>query len=381
MDIKNRKISELIPAEYNPRYITDEAFEQLKASIQRFEAVEPVLVNMHPDRENIIVSGHMRIRAAKSLGLDMFPCVELNLDPDKERELNIRMNKNTGAWDWDELANNFNVEELKDWGFSDDELFGNFDTEEAEAEEDNYKIPDKIETDIVLGDLIEIGRHRLLCGDSTDSDQVAKLMDGKKADMVFTDPPYNIDYQGVSDSRKVKNDKMSDEDSVSFLSSALNYGELVYYVCCSWQYYHLFRKALENNNIPLKAVIIWNKVNPAQNLDKYYKQHEFILYSGPFGGENTIRGDVWEKKREQNTAHPTMKPIELISMAIKDNPLKQNIVDPFVGSGSTMVAAHKVDRKCYGMEIDPKYCQVIIDRMQKLDDTLEIKINGDPYGV
>ena len=123
MEVKERNISELIPAEYNPRYITDEALEHLKASMQRFDAVEPVLVNMHPERKNIIISGHQRIKAAKSLGLKTFPCVELSLDKDKERELNVRMNKNTGDWDYDELAVNFEVDDLLDWGFTEKELF------------------------------------------------------------------------------------------------------------------------------------------------------------------------------------------------------------------------------------------------------------------
>ena len=138
MEVKERNISELIPAEYNPRYISDEALEHLKASIQRFDAVEPVLVNVHPDRKNIIISGHQRIKAAKSLGLETFPCVELNLDKDKERELNIRMNKNTGAWDWDELATYFDVDELTDWGFTEKELFA---YDESEFGED-FELPD-----------------------------------------------------------------------------------------------------------------------------------------------------------------------------------------------------------------------------------------------
>lgn len=123
MKTVDRKVENLIPAEYNPRHIGEEAFEQLKASIKRFDAVEPIVVNMHPDRENIIISGHQRHRAAKSLGMDTFPCVEVELDRDQERELNIRMNKNTGSWDWDELANQFHAEELVDWGFTSEELF------------------------------------------------------------------------------------------------------------------------------------------------------------------------------------------------------------------------------------------------------------------
>ena len=147
MKVVERKISELIPAEYNPRYISDEQLVHLKASIQRFEAVEPVLVNMHPDRKNIIISGHQRVKAAKSLGMAEFPCVELSLDRDKERELNIRMNKNTGGWDWDELANHFDTEELTEWGFTEDELFSNstFEAEENLGEDPYTK---KIESPV-----------------------------------------------------------------------------------------------------------------------------------------------------------------------------------------------------------------------------------------
>ena len=135
MEVKERNISELIPAEYNPRYITPEALEQLKASIQRFDAVEPVLVNVHPERKNIIISGHQRLKAAKSLGLETFPCVELNLDKDKERELNVRMNKNTGNWDWDDLGVYFESDELIEWGFTEGELFGNMELPEPDMDD------------------------------------------------------------------------------------------------------------------------------------------------------------------------------------------------------------------------------------------------------
>ena len=202
MKVIERKINELIPAEYNPRQLSKEQAEQLKASLQRFGAVDPAIVNIHPDRKNIIVGGHQRLKTAQSIGWDTFPCVEVELDRDKERELNIRLNKNTGGWDYDALANYFEVEELTDWGFSNEELFGDIEDEEVEAKEDDYQEPDEIHTDIVLGDLIEIGEHRLLCGDSTDSDQVAKLMDGQKADMVLSDPPYgmflNADYSSLN---------------------------------------------------------------------------------------------------------------------------------------------------------------------------------------
>lgn len=222
----------------------------------------------------------------------------------------------------------------------------------------------------------EIFSHRLMCGDSTKEEDVAKLMNGNKADMVFTDPPYNISYSGIKDKREIINDKMDEEQFVSFLEKSIMKCETAY-VCCSWQYCHLFKKAMENKGMPPKAMIIWNKVNPAQHLDKYYKQHEIIFYFGKFGGQKTIRGDIWECKRQKNTVHPTMKPIELISMALKDNPLKKEIYDGFGGSGSTLIACEQLNRKCYMMELDCKYIQVIIERYIAFTGNKVYRLNDD----
>jgi DNA modification methylase len=216
-----------------------------------------------------------------------------------------------------------------------------------------------------LGDLYILGDHRLLCGDSTCVTDVERLMGGQKADMVFTDPPYNIDYQGVKDRReKIKNDKMSDSDFVDFLSESLPGCETMY-VCCSWQYAHLFRQAMERIGRKPKAMIVWDKINPAQHLDKYFKQHEIIFYYGDFGGHKTVRGDVWSLKRQRNTVHPTMKPVELIELALEDQPGKKIVLDSFGGSGSTLIACEKTGRHCRMMEIDPKYCDVIVARWEQ----------------
>ena len=372
------KIYKLRKHPENPRVIKDVKFQLLVDSIKDFpEMLEkrPLVVN----EDLQVLGGNMRLRAAQEAGLkEIWIDVAEGWSIEKQNEFIIKDNSGFGEWDWDALANSWDVEDLNDWGL---DLPPMFDEPDPEATEDDYTEPDDMQVDVVLGDLIEIGEHRLLCGDSTDSDQVAKLMNGKKADMVFTDPPYNINYEGVKKGNhdKIKNDKMSDEDFVKFLYDALNINCDTFYVCCSWQYSHLFKKALEDLQKPVKSFIVWDKVNPAQHLDKYFKQHEIILYHGKFGGQKTIRGDVWQTKRERNTVHPTMKPISLIEMAMNDNLDKKNIYDAFLGSGSTMVAAHQLKRKCYGMELDPKYCQVIIDRMQKLDSQLEIKINGKDY--
>jgi len=374
MNIEWVKTKDIIPNTENPRIIKDDKFKKLVQSIKDFPEmleIRPIVVN----NEMMILGGNMRLKAIQEIGIKEVPIIKAeNLTEQQQREFLIKDNVGFGEWDWDALANDWDPAELNEWGLD----VPNMDLTELEAEEDDFDVPEGgIETDIVLGDLFEIGEHRLLCGDSTDSDAVARLMDGEKADMVFTDPPYNIDYQGVKDKRdKIANDKMSDEDFTQFLYDALNINCDTFYVCCSWQYSHLFKKALEDLQKPVKSFIVWDKINPAQHLDKYFKQHEIILYHGKFGGQKTVRGDVWQTKRQRNTVHPTMKPIELIEMALNDNTDKKNIYDAFLGSGSTMVAAHQLKRKCYGMELDPKYCQVIIDRMKKLDPTIKIKRNG-----
>jgi DNA modification methylase len=368
------KITDIKLNPNNPRLIKDDKFKKLVQSVKDF----PEMLNIRPivvNKDMIILGGNMRFRACKEAGIKEIPVIVADLSEDKQREFLIKDNTSGGEWDWDMIANEWDSEELEAWGLD----LPVFDIkDEGTAEEDNYEVPDEIKTDIVLGDLFEIGNHRLLCGDSTDSDAVAKVLNGNNIEMVFTDPPYNIDYQGVKDKRdKIANDKMSDEDFTQFIYDAINVNCDTFYVCCSWQYSHLFRKAMEDLQKPVKSFIVWDKVNPAQHLDKYFKQHEIILYHGKFGGQKTIRGDVWQTKRERNTVHPTMKPISLIEMALKDNPDKKNIYDAFLGSGSTMVASHQIGRKCFGIELDPKYCQVILERMNQLDPSLVIKRNGE----
>ena len=368
----------------NPRIQNDAEFELLKKSLLEFPEMREIreLVVYQHDGDYIVVGGNMRLKALKEIGEKEVLCKVLpdNFPHEKITEFVIKDNAHFGQWDFAALADW--AEPVRDWGVD----VPDWDSATGlTATDDNYEIPEEIKTDVVLGDLITFEKngkelHRLMCGDSTDSDSVAKLMNGEKADMVFTDPPYNINYQGVNKKMdKITNDKMSDSDFVQFLYDALNINSDTFYVCCSWQYSHLFREALDKLQKPVKSFIVWNKVNPAQHLDKYFKQHEILLYHGKFGGQKTLRGDIWEVKREQNTVHPTMKPISLISIALSDNADKKNIYDAFLGSGSTMVAAHQLKRKCYGMELDPKYCQVIIDRMLKLDPTIEIKKNGEPY--
>lgn len=362
-EIEYRKLVDLKKLPNNPRTIKSADMERLKQSIKDnpdyFEARPLILSNR--TGELIILAGNQRYEAAKSLGMDEVPTFLIEgLTEEREREIVIRDNVSNGEWDMDALANEWDTQELTDWGVD-----INWDEPEQEVVEDEAPEVSDEPANSVLGGVYQLGKHRLMCGDSTDAGSVAILMDGQKADMVFTDPPYNIAYKGISDKRTIENDKMPEADFVAFLKKSIMRCPTVY-VCCSWQYAHLFKKAMTEIGTPPKAMIVWDKINPAQHLDKYFKQHELIFYYGKFGGEKTLRGDVWQLKRQVNTVHPTMKPIELIAMALGDNKDAQKVYDGFGGSGSTLIACEQLGRKCYMMELDPKYCDVIRKRWWKL---------------
>jgi DNA modification methylase len=246
---------------------------------------------------------------------------------------------------------------------------------------DEDAVPDvTVQPVTVLGDVWVLGKHRLMCGDSTSVDDIDKLLAGDKVEMVFTDPPYNIGYQDMTGTHDaIKNDKMDDAEFLDFLRSTIMPCDVMY-VCCSWQYAHIFKQAMAELDRPAKAMIVWDKVNPAQHLDLYFKQHEIIFYHGPFGGQKTQRGDVWQVKRQRNTVHPTMKPVELIEMALNDHPTRKVVYDAFGGSGSTLIACEKVGKRARLMELEPKYIDVIIKRWQDFTGKIAIHAEtGEPF--
>ena len=367
MKIEIADITSIKPYENNPRKLKDAAIEKVAMSLKEYGFRQPIVV----DKDRIIVVGHTRYRASKKLGFKEVPItVADNLTPEQINAYRIADNRTAEESEWDSelLAMEIKDLEAKDFkldllGFNEDQL-NDILFEEKQGLTDEDEVPEAPEEPISkLGDIWKLGNHRLMCGDSTFIDNIDLVTQKKKIDMVFTDPPYNIDYQGVKDKRKIKNDKMDDDSFVDFLTSSLLGCETMY-VCCSWQYAHLFREAMTKIARKPKAMIIWDKVNPAQHLDKYFKQHEIIYYYGDFGGQKTLRGDVWNLKRKKNTLHPTMKPVELITMALEDQKDKKTVYDGFLGSGSTIIACEKMDRICYGMELDPKYCDVIIKRWE-----------------
>ena len=369
MEIIKKPIDSLIPYAKNARVHDDAQIAQLAGSIKEFGFNNPILI----DKDNGIIAGHGRVMAARKLGLTEVPTILLDhLNETQRKAYILADNRIAINSTWDNEMLSLELMDIKDdvslamLGFNVDELDALLNpTQLTDGLTDEDAVPDVPEEPTTkLGDIYQLGNHRLMCGDSTSIDAVEKLLDGKRPDMVFTDPPYNIDYQGVKDKRdKIKNDKMSDESFKDFLIQSLYSCETMY-VCCSWQYAHLFKEAMEAIGRKPKAMIVWDKVNPAQHLDKYFKQHELIFYYGDFGGHKTIRGDVWTLKRQRNTVHPTMKPVELIELALNDQSDKKIILDLFGGSGSTLIAAEKIGRQARLMELDPKYCDVIIKRWE-----------------
>jgi DNA modification methylase len=339
----------------------------------------------------IILGGNMRYNASKEAGLkEVYIIKAEDLTEQQKAEFIIKDNVGFGEWDWDMLANEWNTDDLQDWGL---DLPLDLSVEELEAEEDYYDVPEGgIETDIVLGDLFEIGEHRLLCGDSTCSDTVAKLMNGEKADMVLTDPPYNVNYGANNNSkwkqgdRSIENDNMSGGDFKNFIQGVVSNIKLF----CDGVVYCFGAQGADgrimfsvlDENLHNSGTIVWLKDRLVLGRSKYHNKYEPCWFGWNKSGE-TFTDDrsltnVFECKRPtKSDLHPTMKPIELLEMPLNHNPKAKSVLDLFLGSGSTMVAAHQLKRKCYGMELDPKYCQVIIDRMKKLDSTLVIKKNGE----
>ena len=362
-------LERLIPYAKNARTHSDAQIAQIAASIREWGWTTPVLV----DEAGTIIAGHGRLLAAQRLQMTEVPVMVASGWTDAQKRAYVladnKLALNAG---WDNELLGLEMADLKGLdfdldltGFSPDEIAALQPIQLNEGLTDEDAVPEVGENPVTVpGDVWLLGKHRVMCGDSTSVDAVEKLIAGEKIEMVFTDPPYNINYQDMKkEHEKIKNDKMDDNSFLDFLRNSI-YPCDVMYVCCSWQYAHLFKQVMSELDRPAKAMIVWDKVNPAQNLDLYFKQHEIIFYHGPFGGQKTIRGDIWQIKRQKNTVHPTMKPVELIEIALKDHINKKTVYDAFGGSGSTMIACEKIGKKSFLMELDPKYCDVIVKRWQ-----------------
>lgn len=393
----------------NPKKRDQNGFLRLQKSLAKFGHVFDGIAN----KDMSLIDGHSRLELAEPNSKLRVFVPSRQLSEKEYLEMNAIFDlAKAGEIDLQILEEQFTEEFFEEWGMKEDK---------HAAQEDNYVIPEEIKTDIVLGDLIEIGTHRLLCGDSTDVNSVAKLMKGEKADMVMTDPPYNVDYRGGT-GLTIMNDDMDNDSFYTFL--------LMFYKAFSdvtkeggaWYVGHAdieganFRKAFKESGLLLKQCLIWVKNALVMGRQDYHWKHEPCLYGWKEGSAHYFTDDrtkttviedklditklkkdelvkllsevmsdktkttiIHHHKPLKNAEHPTMKPILLLAPLIENSSkIGWTVADPFCGSGSTMVAAHQLKRKCYGMEIDPKYCQVIIDRMRALDPEIKVLKNGQP---
>lgn len=390
MQLKTLKLTDLRPADYNPRIITEEEFNGLKESLTTFGQQENLIVN----KDMTLISGHQRYEAMKALGWVEAVCNLVDLDKHQEKKLNVLMNSQAISGKYDDLMLSEILEELK---LDDDyeslrlDKLEPLDLSSVEIEEDE---PPEVSSEppvSKLGEIYQLGRHRVMCGDSTDKASVELLMDGVKADMVFTDPPYNLSFKGQDLSHTSKEGKRVDkykgantkhseiindqtENFDSFITEVLT--NLKQLDTKAW-YFTFSDLTLDQLLVPMrkmgftwKSIIIWSKNQATLSGKDYKSRYEPIVYGckdGAFYGERYKQEDIWEFQRTlKNDLHPTMKPIPLIAQAIR-NSSKENesVVDLFLGSGSTLIACEQTDRTCYGMELDPKYVDVIRKRYAK----------------
>ena len=349
MKIESKLVLDLKPATYNPRQISTKQYKDLKVSIKKFGLVDPIIIN----KDNTVIGGHQRLKICKELKYIDIECVVLDLSKEEERELNIRLNKNTGDFDMDILANEFDIDELVDWGFKHIDLDINIDKITEGNTEDDH-IPEVKESRVKLGDVWQLGKHRLMCGDSTKESDVAKLMNGDKADMVFTDPPYGMNAVSKSGvlSKKYKKDIIGDDDT-QIAEKSFNLINDIFKCPQVWWGANYYANIIPNS----EGWIVWDKNNGQSD------QTDCELAYTNIRSVCRLYKQASEKK---NRVHPTQKPVSLFLWVLERFNLKPDIVlDVFLGSGSTLIACEKTNRICYGMELDTKYCDVIIERWEQ----------------
>jgi site-specific DNA-methyltransferase (adenine-specific) len=383
MELIKKKVSELIPYINNSRTHSEEQITQLISSIKEFGFTNPILI----DKENSIIAGHGRLLAVKRLGHEEVPCIIISgLTKTQIKALIIADNQlalNAG-WDLEKLS--VEIEGLKDEDFNIDILGFNDDFikdllfKENQGLTDEDDVPETSEQSITkLGDIWKLGNHKLICGDSTLLNSYEKLFGENKADLLMTDPPYNVDYEGgTKDKLTILNDSKSDNDFLQFLTDAFNNCAINLKLGCSFYIFHSdwfgleFRQSIKNTDLEMKQNLIWQKNSLVIGRQDYQWQHEPCLYGWKKGASHS-----WYSDRKQTTIikfdrptksklHPTMKPVGLIEYLIKNSSKQEDIIlDPFLGSGTTLMACEKLQRFCYGIELDPKYCDVIIKRWQQ----------------
>ena len=397
MLIEKKNTAELLPAEYNPRKDLkpgNPEYDNLKRSIEQFGYVEPVIWNKVTGR---VVGGHQRLKVLIDMGIIEVECVVVEMDAEKEKALNIALNKISGEWDKEKLA--LLIADLQGADF--DVSLTGFDPAELDAlfkdsikdgiHDDAFDVETELKKPPItkLGDVWTLGRHRLVCGDSTKANTFDLLMAGAKANLVITDPPYNVNYEG--NAGKIKNDNMANDAFYSFLLSAFQNTEAVMADDASIYVFHAdteglnFRRAFSDAGFYLSGCCIWKKQSLVLGRSPYQWQHEPVLYGWKKNGKHqwyTGRKEttIWEfDKPKKNGDHPTMKPIPLLAYPIMNSSMTNTLVlDPFGGSGSTLIACEQSDRSCYTIELDEKFCDVIVKRyIEQVGSADKVSIERD----
>lgn len=403
MIIRKVPVTDINPAEYNPRKDLkpgDPAYEKLKRSMTEFGYVEPIIWN---EETGNIVGGHQRYKVLVAEGHTEVECVIVKMSPEREKALNVALNKVTGDWEFEALADLIKDLEAQDFdvtltGFDAAEIEDLFSQVHDKDATDDYDVNKALEEAAFVkpGDVWLLGRHRLLCGDATKPEDVEKLMDGKKANLVLTDPPYNVDFESAS-GLKIRNDKQDNDTFYSFLLAAFKNmaehtapGGSIYVFHADTEGLN-FRKAFIEAGFHLSGVCIWKKNSLVLGRSPYNWIHEPILFGWLRGGKHkwfTGRSEttVWNyDKPKKNGEHPTMKPVPLLCYPIKNSSQVNGIVmDLFGGSGSTLIACEQIDRIAYTLELDPKYATVIVKRYMEqvgTDDDVYVLRDGEKVHI
>lgn len=392
MEIKELPLKELKPAAYNPRKKLkkgDKEYEKIKQSLLKFGYVDPILVN----EDLTVIGGHQRLTVLKDLDYETAKCVIVDLPKEDEKALNIALNKITGQWDEALLADllldlqesDFNLDLT---GFEPpeiDDILSN--VHDKELSEDEFDVEEELKKPTVSrhGDIWQLGKHRVICGDSTKAETYKQLLDDRKANLVVTDPPYNVDVEETAG--KILNDNMSDGDFYQFLLSMFTQVENHMEDDASIYVFHSdteglnFRKAFKDAGFYLSGCCIWKKNSLVLGRSPYQWQHEPCLYGWKKKGKHQWFSDrkqttIWEYDRPKSSKdHPTMKPIQLMAYPIQNSSMRGTIVlDPFLGSGSTLIAADQTGRVCYGIELDEKFVDVIVKRYIEVTGDTEVTV-------
>ena len=392
MEIKELPLKELKPAAYNPRKKLkkgDKEYEKIKQSLLKFGYVDPIIVN----EDLTVIGGHQRLTVLKDLDYETAKCVIVKLSKEDEKALNIALNKITGQWDDALLADllldlqesDFNLDLT---GFEPpeiDNILSN--VHDKELSEDEFDVKEELKKPTVSrrGDIWQLGKHRVICGDSTKSETYDQLLGDKKANLVVTDPPYNVDVEETAG--KILNDNMSDGDFYQFLLSMFTQVENHMETDASIYVFHAdteglnFRKAFKDAGFYLSGCCIWKKNSLVLGRSPYQWQHEPCLYGWKKKGKHQWFSDrkqttIWEYDRPKSSKdHPTMKPIQLMAYPIQNSSMRGTIVlDPFLGSGSTLIAADQTGRVCYGIELDEKFVDVIVKRYIEVTGDTEVTV-------